>query len=57
MDNAIVADRNCKLGGINFKIDQSSILLIIVIFMTLMVAGCAMTGYPSPRVRLVVALL
>ena len=57
MDNAIVADRTCKLGGINFKIDQSSILLIIVIFMTLMVAGCAMTGYPSPRVRLVVALL
>ena len=47
MDNAIVAAGNCKLGGINFKIDQSSMFLIIVIFMTSMVSGCAMTGYPS----------
>ncbi len=47
MDNAIVANRNCKLGGIGFKVSPSSILLIIVIFMTSMVTGCSMTGYPS----------
>ncbi len=37
MDNAIVADRNCKLGGIGFKVNQSSILLIIVILLVSMV--------------------
>ena len=47
MDNAIVAAGNCKLGGIGFKIDQSSILLIIAIFMTSMVTGCAMLDYSS----------
>ena len=37
MDNAIVADRNCKLGGIGFKVSQRSILLIIVILIVSMV--------------------
>lgn len=37
MDNSIVADRNCKLGGIGFKVNQSSILLIIAIIMISMV--------------------